>query len=632
MFQYFRKVLYVLSGKKTKLILLLLLLVGTSFLEAFGIGLIGPFIKIASEPETVHTIPLLKHAYALSGMTSESQFIPVLGGIVIAIFFIKSIAYFLSRSYILHFSFQQKELLVLRLLKAYLSVPYTFHLKRNTASLIKNIIVEVNQFAQNSLLQSLNAVSSLIIIISLLILLANTSALLLVMILAAIFPLIIFFKVFGKRFRQWGKTRSKANQEMIRVLNHSLGSVKETRLIGCEPYFNDKMKEQGRLYARSSTLFASSQLLPRILIESLLIIFVVGFISFYTVFSQQNIQELTAILSVFAVAALRLIPATNQFAKSVSSIQNSGYTLNLLYNDLKSLDKEDLKKAQKLQTALPTERVLSSDNGGLSVNSPLDSPSRRIDQASFAEANPAKASLAFNQSVTLNNIRYSYPGAAGEAIKGISLTLRKGQSIALIGKSGAGKTTLVDILLGLLIPAHGDIQVDGRSIYNNIRAWQNLVGYIPQSIFLIDDTVERNIAFGVPDALIDHKKVEDSIKAAQLESLMEELPEGLQTGVGERGVRLSGGQRQRIGIARALYHDSEILVLDEATSALDSETEQQISEAINALSGSKTLIIIAHRLSTVEHCDCLYMLHSGEVVDSGKYHEVVAAKAWEVHA
>lgn len=621
MVQYFRKVLYVLSGKKTQLFWLLLLLIGTSFLEAFGIGLIGPFIKIASEPETVHTIGLLNRLYTLSGVASEEQFIPVLGGIVTVIFVIKSVAYFLSRSYIFHFSFRQKERLVLRLLKAYLSVPYTFHLKRNTASLIKNIIIEVNQFTQTCLLQLLNAASSLIIIISLLILLARTNALLLVMILGAFFPLAIFLRVFSEKFRVWGKMRSKANQEMIRVLNHSLGSIKETRLIGCESYFYDKMEEQSHRYARASTLFASSQLLPRILIESLLIIFVVGFISFYTVFSQESIQDLTAILSVFAVAALRLIPATNQFAKSVSSAQNTGYTLNLLYNDLKNLDTEDLKALQARQVVSPAQRLLDAPNQGVSSEDHLVSR-----QATLPRDRTDKASLNFNESVTLKDIRYSYPGAAGEAIKGISLTLKKGQSIALIGKSGAGKTTLVDILLGLLTPTDGDIKVDGQSIYDNIRNWQDLVGYIPQSIFLTDDTIEHNIAFGVPDALIDHEKVVASVKAAQLESLMAELPEGLKTGVGERGVRLSGGQRQRIGIARALYRDSEILVLDEATSALDSETEQQISDAINTLSGSKTLVIIAHRLSTVQHCDCLYMLNSGEVVNSGKYHDVVAAK------
>ncbi len=209
------------------------------------------------------------------------------------------------------------------------------------------------------------------------------------------------------------------------------------------------------------------------------------------------------------------------------------------------------------------------------------------------------------------------------AVENVSLKIKKGQSIALIGKSGSGKTTLVDIILGLLEPNQGDILVDGKSVYNNLRSWQNMIGYIPQSIFLIDDTVERNIAFGVPDSAIDPAKINKALQAAQLEELITQLPQGIQTEVGERGVRLSGGQRQRIGIARALYHEREILVLDEATSALDNETEKLVSEAIKSLAGTKTLIIIAHRLSTVEHCDRVYLMDKGHVIKSGSYQEVV---------
>ncbi|NJL21590.1 MAG: ATP-binding cassette domain-containing protein, partial [Leptolyngbyaceae cyanobacterium SM1_3_5] len=191
-------------------------------------------------------------------------------------------------------------------------------------------------------------------------------------------------------------------------------------------------------------------------------------------------------------------------------------------------------------------------------------------------------------------------------------------------RSGAGKTTLVDVILGLLIPQSGDIQVDGVSVYSDIRAWQNLIGYVPQSIFLMDDTIERNIAFGVPDAHIDAERLQTAIETAQLLELTEQLPEGIHTVIGERGVRLSGGQRQRIGIARALYHEREILVLDEATAALDNETERLVSKAIQSLGGIKTVIIIAHRLSTIEHCDCIYQLEKGRIVKSGSYQEVVS--------
>jgi ABC-type multidrug transport system fused ATPase/permease subunit len=207
----------------------------------------------------------------------------------------------------------------------------------------------------------------------------------------------------------------------------------------------------------------------------------------------------------------------------------------------------------------------------------------------------------------------------------MSLSIRKGESIGLIGKSGAGKTTLVDVILGLFIPQFGDIKVDGVSVYSDLRSWQNMLGYVPQSIFLIDDTLERNIAYGVADYLIDQNKLKKAIAMAQLSDVVKQLPEGVKTLIGERGVLLSGGQRQRVGIARVLYHEREILVFDEATAALDSETEHLITEATKALTGSKTIIIIAHRLSTIEHCDCIYQLEQGRILKSGSYQEVVLA-------
>ncbi|MGH8001479.1 MAG: ABC transporter ATP-binding protein, partial [Brasilonema sp.] len=314
----------------------------------------------------------------------------------------------------------------------------------------------------------------------------------------------------------------------------------------------------------------------------------------------QNPQSLISILSIFAVASIRLMPAASQLMSATGILRNSSYSLNKLYLDLKEI--EEIKKIDSEKYVF----FLHQSN--------LDVISRKSVQTK---------NLNFVNEIILNKINYCYPNAPENALKNVSLTIKKGQSIALIGKSGAGKTTLVDVLLGLLIPNNGDIRVDGVSIYDNLRSWQNLIGYIPQSIFLMDDTVERNIAFGVPDEQIDSQKLQKAIQAAQLEELISQLPDGIKTAVGERGVRLSGGQRQRIGIARAFYHEREILILDEATSALDNETESLISDAIRSLSGTKTLIIIAHRLSTVEHCDRIYVLEDGRIVKSGSYREVV---------
>jgi ABC-type multidrug transport system fused ATPase/permease subunit len=231
--------------------------------------------------------------------------------------------------------------------------------------------------------------------------------------------------------------------------------------------------------------------------------------------------------------------------------------------------------------------------------------------------------LSFNDEVEVSNIVYHYPEISEPALDKISFTFKRGETIALIGRSGAGKTTLVDLLLGLLTPESGDIKVDGVSIYGQLRSWQHLVGYVPQTIYLTEDTLMRNIAFGVPDHLINHEQLQLALEAAQLVELAENLPQGINTVVGERGMRLSGGQRQRVGIARAIYHDRQILVLDEATAALDNETESLVSDAVKALGGEKTLIIIAHRLTTIKHCDRVYQMDSGKIIRTGTYDSVV---------
>lgn len=588
--KYISKVLYVLTGTRRSLIVLLLMFIGTSILEAFGIGLLGPFFSLASQPDSFENMGFLNQIYNGLNLESSNQLVVVLGLAIVIAFCIKSVSYFAVRTYIFKFGFQQKKLLISRLLSAYLSVPYTFHLSRNSSHLIKNIIVETNQFTNGCLLPMLEATSNFVMMITLLVVLAKTDLLLLSMILGILLPTFWFFKRLGRRLKHWGQVKSTSQKAMISVLNHSLGGLKETRVIGCEPYFQAQMDEQSQKFARAATRFQSSQLLPRISIETMLVVIVVLFICGAQLFADENSKDFTSIIATFAVASMRLIPASSQFIQGMGQLQNSSYALDMLYLDLQEIGK-------------PGDRRRSG--------------SKKIDDGINDRA------MDFSGRVELQNVTYSYPEIEEPALKDISLSLKKGESIALIGKSGAGKTTLVDVLLGLLEPQSGDIRVDGVSIYDDLRSWQNLVGYIPQSIFLTDDTIERNIAFGVPDPLIDPERLHKAIEAAQLQDLMTQLPKGIKTGVGERGVRLSGGQRQRIGIARALYHEREILVLDEATAALDNETERFVTEAMKALAGTKTMIIIAHRLSTVEHCDRVYLMEQGRVVKSGSYQEVV---------
>jgi ABC-type multidrug transport system fused ATPase/permease subunit len=377
------------------------------------------------------------------------------------------------------------------------------------------------------------------------------------------------------------------------------------------------MNQQYQRGMRATTIFHIIQMLPRITIENLMILSIMGYISISQLFLGQSLQEVISTMAVFVIALLRLMPAAIQSILSINQLQNSAYSVEMLYLDLKEVEKQE--QPQSLAWAANLTSLTSllglgkrKSEVALTILDPLAD--------SKWDENPA---MSFVHQVDLKDVTYRYPGTSEPALQKLSLSFKKGQSIALIGKSGAGKTTLVDVILGLFTPESGDIQVDGVSIYGNIRSWQNLIGYIPQSIFLMDDTVERNIAFGVPDRLIDGERLNQAIAAAQLTELVEQLPNGIKTEVGERGVRLSGGQRQRLGIARALYHQREILVLDEATSALDNETEKLVSQSIQALSGTKTLIVIAHRLTTVQYCDRVYLMDKGRIIKSGTYQEVV---------
>jgi ATP-binding cassette, subfamily B, bacterial PglK len=613
MLQYLSKILYILSGSRLQLGLLIASFIFASLLEALGVGLIAPFLSIAADPGIARDSILKGFLQALN-LNTDSQIVTGLALILILVFCVKTAVYFLCKLYILKYSYWQKNQLESRLMSTYLRIPYIFHLNKNSAALINNIAIEAHQFTTNSLIPLLEIVANVIVMSVLLALLAYSEISLLIVALVIILPTILVFARLSRRVKGWGKIMSTANDKMISSINHGLGGLKETKVIGCEDHFEQELDLHSKAYAQAAVKSESFRVLPRVSIEAILVIFLLVFIVFSQLVSGRSLSELTSVMGMFAVASIRLVPAVSQILCSLGQIRFSTFALDKLCLDLKEIERfsaeNHLRQSESNGTANGT--ISKAFNG--SAHSPAHS--------SRSDSN----GLPFNFEVALENITYRYPASEKPAIKDFSLTLRKGESIALVGKSGSGKTTLVDILLGLLEPAQGDIKVDGRSVYSDIRAWQHLLGYIPQSIFLIDSTIEQNIAYGVPTEEIDPVRLQQAIAAAQLEDLIAKMPDGVKTEVGERGVRVSGGQRQRIGIARALYHGREILVLDEATSALDHETEQLVSEAINSLAGSKTLIIIAHRFSTIEKCDRIYELSEGQLKQSGTYSEVIAAK------
>ena len=406
----------------------------------------------------------------------------------------------------------------------------------------------------------------------------------------------------------------ESKADIIQTVNHAFGSVKETKTIGCEPYFEGQIAYQARKLERAHRTFIAFRILPRFILESVIVVSVIATISLSILWNGEGVAGTTSVLGVFALASIRLLPAIANSINGVNQLRASSYTVNQIHGEL--LELESLQNEQRVIVNGDLYKEASRSYAGNSKPY-ADSENGVMDGHS--------ASFRFEKSVTLEGITYRYPNSTNDVISDLSLAIKKGESIAFIGKSGAGKTTLVDIILGLLTPQVGDLKVDGLSIYQDLRAWKNLIAYIPQSIFLTDESIEKNIAFGVPEHLIDSKKVAKAIRVAQLTEVIEGLPDGVNTLVGERGVLLSGGQRQRVGIARAVYHDREILVLDEATAALDNETEKLVTDSIASLCSSDkiTLITIAHRLTTIQGCDRVYMLSNGRVVKSGTYSEVI---------
>jgi ABC-type multidrug transport system fused ATPase/permease subunit len=389
---------------------------------------------------------------------------------------------------------------------------------------------------------------------------------------------IIFRRVTHQRIANWGGALNSHQRMIIQHLQQGFGGVKDVKILGREDYFVAGYKRDlsGNAYVQRK--YAVAQTLPRFSME-LLTIFCLGLLVSLMVLSDKALGDILPVLSLFGAAAFRLLPTLSQVLNSFMSIKLNRPIVSNLYVEL----------------GLPKSKATTQ-----------------------------KMKTKFADSIKIEELCFSYANTDRDALNDVSIHIRRGEAVGLIGSSGSGKSTLVDVLLGLLDPTEGRVVVDGLDIRENLRWWQDQIGYVPQSIFLIDDTLRRNVAFGLPKDQINDNAVNSAICSAQLEEFVASLPEGMETVVGERGVRLSGGQRQRIGIARALYHNPHVLVLDEATSSLDTETEHGVMQAVQALQGDKTVIIVAHRLSTVEYCDRLYRLENAQIVDEGTFSEVTS--------
>ncbi len=580
---FISKILFLFNSKEKALALILFfaMLFG-AFLEATGIALIFPLIALISNPAAVEEYQVLTWLYETFGFASKNDFSIWMMVFLLGIYLFKYIYLSFLYYYQYRFIFGSQASLSVRLLEDYLHSPYLFHLERNSANLLTNIITNIPNAFNGVIIPLFGVIVEVLVV----------SAILLVLVIISPVPTIgsvIIFSSAGILFYYFVKKKSvrlsKIQQEnfvqMTKWINQGLGGVKEVKVLGREKFFLNEYAKNSFSGWRASGYIRTLGDLSRLFIEGLVIICVFLTIG-VMLWLKQDMQVLIPTLGLFAVASIRLMPSVNRILYGVTNIRYFSTFIHEVYQDLKYL--EDYPK----------------------VNSP-----------SLSE--PLNSELTFDKSIELEKICFSYPGTEKETLKNISLTIPKGSTIAFIGASGAGKTTLVDVILGLLNQTKGRVLVDGKDVGKNIDVWQRKIGYIPQPIYLSDDTIKRNIAFGIDEKDIDEKQIWNSLQAAQLEEFVSNLPDRLETYVGENGVSLSGGQRQRIGIARALYHNPEILVLDEATAALDNETENEVTKAIEALGGTRTVIAIAHRLTTVKNFDCLFLMKDGKIVDSADY-------------
>lgn len=570
-----KKLRYVFDRKdKIKLVGLAILMVIGSVLELLAVAVFNPFIEVLMQTSSIEDDSFLKLFFTHIHLNGIEQYLVVLSALIAVIYLVKNIYLSFLQNVILSFSYTTRMNLATRLLTTYMNEPYTFHLSKNIAEMQRCLQSDTSQFM--SLINScLQLTVEMVTCLALAAYLFHTSHSITVVIGVLLLLCIgLFFMISKKVSSRLGRQNENYNAKLFQWINQSLGGIKELKILQREEYFIDSYKTNYKKLiwgARVNELIAA---LPKYIVETVAMVGLVFAIIIKLLFGHGALETFIPQIAVFAVAAFRLLPSVGRVNAYINSIMYNKASLDMIYDDLKEIDSE------------PVQEI---------------------------EWQEKKEKWIFTKGVTVEHVSYHYPDSDVEVLHDISLEIPKGKTVALIGPSGAGKTTLADIILGLLPPVSGVVRMDQHNVYENLRSWREKLGYIPQSIYLSDDTIRNNIAFGIYEAKIDDNAIWKALEKAQLKEFVQGLEKGLDTYVGDRGVRLSGGQRQRIGIARALYHDPEILVLDEATSALDSSTEQAVMESIESLQGLKTMIIIAHRLTTIKNADLVYEVSGGNV-------------------
>jgi ATP-binding cassette, subfamily B, bacterial PglK len=577
--KYIAEISFLLGEGRNKLYLLLVLFLLSSFLDLIGIGLVAPYVALVVNPDSSIAMGLLKWISLLGFRMLETSLVQTLGWMILVVFVIKTGVAILINRAILRFCFYQGVQLRSDLLATYQSAPYLNHLERNSSEYIYNVGLAAT-FSQDILQSILRLLSVGIVGLVIVVYLAFQDLLvltLLVVMLGAVGG--GFDKLFKKNLGRYGRNVNQESRKVVQSTNEAIQGFKEIRILGEEKHFHQKLKDSALGYAQNSIPLALIATAPRYLLEVAVMAFVVLVIALFSA-GQTVSTELIPTLSMFGVAALRLFPFANLTVTSITKLRAGRHAVSLLYSDLSSVSTKNEHHESKYQTT---------------------------DVANVAEF----------QSFELRNVSFQYQDNERKILDNVSFRIVAGESVGLVGESGAGKTTLMDVILGLLPPQQGELILNNQVLSGELSSWLSMVAYLPQDVFLIDGSIRENIVLGMEPEGRDEKKIEQALRQSQLEQLTKTMASGINTSVGEGGLKISGGQKQRIALARAFYHDRQVLVMDESTSALDNDTEKEIIKEIKQLKGRKTTIIIAHRITTLAHCDRIYRLTDGslKVVD-----------------
>lgn len=563
--------------QKVNLVYMTIMIFLQSFAELLGVTVILPFISAIVEPEVLMEKAYIKFIYDLFDMKSANQLLIFLTIAIILIYLFKNafLIYVYNLQY--RFSYYGKKQMQNSLMKYYIERDYSFFLNVNSSELIRNIQTDPEMFytaVQNSLqLLSELVVSGIIIIF----LLLQEPVITLGVAVTVGLMFFIMIKGLRKILMRYGDERRTYSANMLKCMQQAFGGIKEIKIANREKYFQTDFEKQNEVYTHVIKQNAFLGAIPKPIMEAVCIAGLMVVIAVKIGAGNTDSKQFMAILAVFAAAAFKLLPSINKISAYFAAIVHNGVVIEKVRNEYREMQEAEHaaawnEKEQKLRTK----------------------------------------ELSLNQEIRVEHLEFSYPNTEEPVLVDTTISIPKNCSAAFIGPSGAGKTTFVDLVLGILTPQKGKILVDGTDIHDGIRSWHEKIGYIPQTIYMLDDTIRNNIAFGEMGD-IDDERIWEALRQAQMEEFVKEMEEGLETVIGEAGVRLSGGQRQRIGIARALYRRPEVLVLDEATSALDNETEAAVMEAIDNLQGKMTMFIIAHRLTTIQNCDIVYKVENGKV-------------------